>query len=125
MPSFKSLIFVAPLALATAAFAQPSRYTDAQFIAASRCEALMTSASLGKQDSRALEARLKVEGAARTGDVMDRADDAREDALRAIGHAGPYARAQLIAERDGPCRSLAGQGVMSAAASSGATTRTN
>ncbi len=125
MHSLKSLIFAAPLVLATAASAQPARYTDAQFIAATRCEALMSSAALGRQDTHGLEARLKAEGVVRSGDVIDRAEEAREDALRAVSHAGPYGRAALVAERDGPCRSLEAAGVMSAAAASAGSTRTN
>ena len=51
----KVLVMAAPLVLSTAAFAQPSRVSDAEFIAAARCQALMASPALGRQDTRGID----------------------------------------------------------------------
>ena len=121
---FKSLMILAPLALSTTALAAPAHYTDSQYIAAARCEALMTSDALGKVDSRGIDAMMKGESRARSPEVQDRADEARADAIRAVRHAGAYGKAQLVAERDGLCRALSGA-VMSAAADTPAKTGVN
>ena len=125
MSLIKAFAIVAPLALSTAAFAAPTHLTDSQFIAASRCEGLMSSSALGRQDTRGLEALLKAEGGARQNEVYDRADEARQNAQRDASHAGTYGKASLVAERDGACRALTGDATMSAAATSAGTSRTN
>ncbi len=124
MSMLKAFMMVVPLALSTAALAEPARFSDAQYIAAARCQALMSSASLGRQDTRAIDQALKANGGARTAAVFDRADEARDDAARAASHAGVYGKAGLIAERDGACRSFTG-GTMTAATSPVGATRTN
>jgi hypothetical protein len=125
MSIFKAFAIVAPLALSTAALAAPAHMSDAQFIAASRCDGLMSSSALGRQDTHTIEARLKAESSARPSEVFDRADEARENALRDASHAGAYTKSQLIAERDGACRVLSGEATMSAQVGSSNASRTN
>ena len=125
MSMLKALIIVAPLVLSTAAIAGPERLTDAQYIAAARCQALMASSALGPVDMHAVDAVMKTEGATRSPAVADRADTARAQADRAARHAGPDSKATLIAERDGPCHSLLARSPMSAAIDAHGSTRTN
>jgi hypothetical protein len=125
MSMLKALIIVAPLVLSTAAIAAPDHLTDAQYIAAARCQALMASSALGAVDMHAVNAVMTSEGATRSPAVADRADQARAQADRAARHAGPDTKATLIAERDGACHSLFAHGPMSAAIDSHASTRTN
>jgi hypothetical protein len=125
MSMLKTLVMVAPLALSTAAFAQPSRLSDAQYIAAARCQVLMSSRSLGAQDSQAIDVMMKSEGASRSVFASQRAEDAADSARQAVSHAGAYGKAALIAERDGPCRALTGVATMSASATPAGTTRAN
>ena len=125
MSMLKALIIVAPLVLSTAAVAGPDKLTDAQYIAAARCQALMASSALGPVDMHAVDAVMKTEGASRSPAVADQADAARAQADRAVRHAGPDGKATLIAERDGPCRNLLARGPMSAAIEAHGATRTN
>ena len=125
MSMLKALIIVAPLVLSTAAVAGPDRLSDAQYIAAARCQALMASTALGPVDMQAVNAVMKTEGASRDPAVADRADTVRAQTTRAANHAGPDAKATLIAERDGPCHSLLARSPMSAAIDAHGTTRTN
>ena len=108
MSTFKSCLIAASLctaALAGAASAHP-QLTDAQYLAAARCEALMSSSALGKVDSASIDAVLKSQASYRMPAVTDRADQIRQDTLRAASHAGPNGRAAMIAERDGPCANM-------------------
>ena len=125
MSMLKALIVVAPLVLSTAAIAAPDKLTDAQYIAAARCQALMSSSALGPVDTHAVDAVMKTQGASRSPDVAERADDARAKADRDARHAGPDAKASLIAERTGPCQDLLARGPMSAGIDAHGTTRTN
>jgi hypothetical protein len=125
MSFLKSIIFVAPLAVAGMAFAQTPHINDMQYVAAARCQVLMSSSELGRQDTRAIDALVKSQGSSRSEAVYDLADHARDDASRAVRHAGPFGRSALIAERDGACRSLADGATQSAAAEQARTSRTN
>jgi hypothetical protein len=125
MSIIKTLVVMAPLALSTAAMAAPSHFTDTQFVAASRCQALMASTELGRQDTHEIDALLKAQERSRAVAVIDLAQTAREDAVRAARHAGAYGKASLIAERDGACRAFTGEGAMSTAATSSGTPRAN
>jgi hypothetical protein len=125
MSMLKTLVMVAPLALSTAAFAQPSHLSDAQFIAAARCQVLMSSKALGAQDSQTIDAVMKSESGSRSPMVSERAQDAADNAHQAISHAGAYSKAALVAERDGPCRALTNVATMSASATPAGTTRSN
>lgn len=106
MSIIKTCITAAALAASTAAFASPGAMSDAQYLAAARCSALIASPALGGGASPSLEALLRAEGRGRLPEVADRADEVRQDAMRQAGHAGTQGRAGLIAERDGPCRSF-------------------
>jgi hypothetical protein len=109
MFSFKSCLTAAALgavALASAASAHP-QLTDAQYLSAARCQALMSSPALGKVDTSMIDRVLKTQASYRTPAVEDRADEVRQDTLRAASHAGPQGKAALIAERDGACAATA------------------
>src|SRR5437868_400360 len=121
----KVLVMAAPLVLSTAAFAQPSRVSDAEFIAAARCQALMASSALGRQDTRGIDQVLDAQSTARQSDVLLLADDARDDAQTAARQGGLHHRAQLAAVRDGVCQAFTGGATMSASVTQAGATRTN
>lgn len=125
MSTLKVLLIIAPLAMATAAAAAPDQFTDAQYIAAARCQGLMSSTALGKEDMSQVDAVMKAQSKARSPAVFDRADEARDNAQRAANHAGAYSKAGLIAERDGSCQAILGGGAVSASIDTHGTTRTN
>jgi hypothetical protein len=117
-------IVAGALALSSAALAQPARLNDAQYIALARCQALMTSPALGAVDSRAVDHILKAQAAGRPEQVFVRAEEVRFDATQAARHSGPYGKAALVAERDGPCRAFGG-GALAAASNAAGSTRAN
>jgi hypothetical protein len=96
------------------AFASPShspgRLSDAQYVAAGRCQALMASARLGPSDTHAIDAFMRAQERGRTNEAYERADQARQEADRQARTAGGYEKSQLIAERDGVCQALLASG---------------
>ena len=124
MSMFKSLLLIAPLALAGAANAQPNHLTDAQYLAAVRCQTLMASSNLGREDTRAIDNLVKAEGSIRSGVAYGRGESVREDTAQAARHAGPFAKAALVSERDGMCRAFTPT-VQSASVATPAANRTN
>ena len=103
MSGLRALIAIAAAATATTAFAGGSHLTDAQYLAAAHCQGLYDSHNLGPVDASGIDAVMRTEGRDRVGDVLDRADQARDQALREASHAGPGMRAALVSERDGAC----------------------
>jgi hypothetical protein len=106
---FKTVLALAASALClstVAAQASGERMTDAQYVAAQRCDALMSARSLGAVDSRAIDALVRQQEAGRTSMAYDRAQEAHDDAARQARVAGAYEKTQLAAERDGPCRAM-------------------
>jgi hypothetical protein len=93
----------AALAAGTAASA---RMTDAQFLEANRCRALIASQDLGAQDTQAADRKLHEEAAGRDPAVSDMAESARERAQREARRPNDVVKARLLAERDGACRTL-------------------
>src|SRR5262249_23728416 len=91
-------------AISTSVVAAPSRLNDVQFIAANRCLGLMTSKALASPEADALAKFLKAQANARDPYIADEADQARQDAQAAAGHAGGERKARLPAERDGVCQ---------------------
>ena len=124
MSMFKSLLLIAPLALAGAAHAQPAHLTDAQYLAAVRCQTLMSSSNLGREDTRAIDSLVKSEASFRSAAAYDRGESVREDTAQAARHAGAFAKAALSTERDGVCRSFVGA-AQTASAASPTANRTN
>ena len=113
---FKTFIAVAALAATTGAMAAPSQMSDAQYLGAVRCQALMSSQVLGKSDTAGIDAVVKAQSAARISAIFDRADDVRSNARRQASHADASERAALMAERNGACQtwaSNAGSGMAS------------
>jgi hypothetical protein len=121
MSIFKTCLIAASLsavALAGAASAHP-QLSDAQYLSAARCQALMSSSALGKVDTSMIDGVLKTQANYRTPAVTDRADEVRQDTLRAAAHAGPNGKAALIAERDGACATMTHDVSIAAMAGSG------
>jgi len=104
----------ASLSFSGVALAAQPHFTDGQYLAAARCEGLMSSSALGKQDVSNIEALLKAQSSGRTPDVDERADEARATAAREAGHAGPQGKAALIAEREAVCQGYTGTASMTA-----------
>jgi hypothetical protein len=109
-----ALSVVLTLASAASAFAAPARLDDMQFIAANRCLGLMSSKSLGVSDAPALKQLLDSQISGRAAFIYDRADQARDAAMRQADHGRQADQAKLVAERDGPCRSLLGRATTAA-----------
>jgi hypothetical protein len=112
----KGFIIIASLAASSVAMAAPAHLTDSQYLSAVRCRALIASPSLGKGDTSAIDAMLKVERNGRQPAVADRADEVRSDTVRVTGHAGANEKAQLMAERNGVCQAIGEGGTTTAAA---------
>jgi len=108
----------AAITAAAPAFAQAGRWTDAEYLKASRCLGLAQSAGLGPVDVSALTARVKDEGRGRDPSTRDRGASAQEDAQRAGKTRNEAVKARLLAERDGSCRAFIGASVAAAGASS-------
>lgn len=104
MSGLGNLIAIAALASTGAALAAPTHLDDSQYIAAAHCQGLFQSRSLGAADASQINSVMKSEGATRSLDVADRADQARTDAKRSADHAGSLMKAQLSSERDGACQ---------------------
>jgi hypothetical protein len=124
MSILKPLLLIVPLALAGVAKAQPSHLTDAQYLAAVRCQTLMASTNLGREDTHAIDALVKSASADRAGAAYDRGESVREDAAQAARHAGAFSKAALLSERDGLCRAVTGV-VSEASVPSSTPNRTN
>jgi hypothetical protein len=105
-----TLVAAASLLSLTAGLASAStssaRMSDAQYIQADRCQALATASTLGVTDVHAYDALIRQQERGRTEMAYDRATQAHDDAARQARVAGPYQKAQLAAERDGPCRAM-------------------
>lgn len=105
-----AMVGAALVAAATAAYAQSLRVNDIHYIAAARCQGLITSSSLGSIDPTGINRFMDLESAGRTPLVFDRASDARNTAKREAATAGADQRATLVSERDGPCQEWAHMG---------------
>lgn len=101
----KTLTILAAVAAAGSTVAAPARFTDAQYIQASRCAALIGAANLGGGDTAAIDSVIRSQRGGRVEFIFDRADSARTEAEREARHAGADRKARLIAERDGVCQS--------------------
>ena len=89
---------------AAGATARPALIMDTQYIAAQRCEALMSSSALGREDTHAVDTFLGAQGAARDQATFERGQAAHDNAAIQARHASAGRRAELMAERDGACR---------------------
>jgi hypothetical protein len=94
----------ATLAAGTAASA---RMSDAQFLAANRCRALVASPALGAPaDVAAVDRKLHDESRGRDPIIEDRAEQMRQQAQQEAAHPNDMVKARLQAERDGLCHDL-------------------
>lgn len=93
------------LVAASPALAAP-RLTDSQFVQASRCRALAKAPSLGVGDVAAFDALIKAQRQGRADYIIDKASDAVSTAGGQARRADEAVKADLIAERDGPCQAL-------------------
>lgn len=110
---------LAATAPAVGAFAAPQRLLDVQFIEANRCLGLMSAKSTTTPDGAAMKAYVERQGWTRMPAVIDAGDQAREDAQSAASRASGYSREQLIAERDGVCRTFVAATTAAAAGNGG------
>jgi hypothetical protein len=105
----KTTLFAAVCALsisAGAAMASTDRLTDAQYVEAGRCQALISAPTLGGGDTHAIDSLIRQAERGRTAMADDREQQAHDDAAREARTAGAYTKAQLSAERDGACRAM-------------------
>lgn len=103
--SIAAAVTVVCVGLAGAA-AAGVRMSDAQYVAAARCQALASAPSLGGASSHAFDALVRDQERGRTEMAYEAAQDAHDKAARQIRMAGPYEKSQLAAERDGACQAL-------------------
>jgi hypothetical protein len=108
MNASKTSIVIASLIAATSALAatsasaqKPDRLTDVAFIAASRCEGLAQGA---KVDTTAIKSLLVNQDNARNSYILEKADQAREDAQRMASHAQGYSLQTVNNELNGACQ---------------------
>jgi len=106
MSMFKALVIAGALATGTAAAASPAHLTDARYLAAARCQVLLSSSALGPVNSQAIDAVMRSEDRIHSTQAYNRATEVRETARNDVRHAGVYARQELAAERNGACQSL-------------------
>lgn len=100
------LVIVALVAVAASpAFAAP-RLTDSEFIQASRCRALAKAPSLGAGEAAAFDALIKAQRQGRADYIVERAASSVSKASGQARRADETVKADLIAERDGPCQTL-------------------
>lgn len=97
--------FALALAVGTPVLAAP-RLSDSQFVQASRCQALAKASSLGAGDAASFTALIKAQRQGRADYIIEKASDASSAAGGQARRADDAARADLIAERDGPCQAL-------------------
>jgi hypothetical protein len=90
----------------TPAMAQ-TRASDAKFILANRCAALMASDKLGPVDGSAIQSFIDEQKVSREPVVLDMAKRANDQAALAAKRADDDGRAKLIAEREGRCKTVA------------------
>lgn len=99
-----TLTSAALTAAAAPALAQDARWSDAEYLRASRCLGLAEAKSLGEVDASGLVARLKTQGPGRAPYMRDRSETMREEARRAARKDDETSRAKLLAEREGACQ---------------------
>lgn len=100
---------VAALVVSTAAPAFASvRVSDGELVRASRCLGLAKAANLGASDATALQAFVKTQNRGREPLIQERVEDAERTAKSKASKAKDDAKAALIAERDGACKTLVG-----------------
>ena len=114
-----ALAATAGLGFAASASADPAHLDDVQFVQANRCLGLMSSKALATPDAAALKRLIDSQAGGRAAFVYDKADDARETAMRQAEHAKPDALAKLAAERDGACHAFVAATTTASGAASG------
>jgi len=92
---------------ATAASAQP-KVSDSQYMQASRCAGLASSANLGGGDAAGLNGWLKANAEGRPTFVTERADQMRKSAQVQANRAKGLEKQQLSSELGGSCASFKG-----------------
>ena len=110
MSVITNIAIAAALITATGVSAGTTHLTDAQYLAAARCQGLFDSHKLGPVDASGINKMMDREGDYRQPAVADRADEARNDAEREADHAGALGRQALVSERDGACQVWASDG---------------
>ena len=93
-------ILGASVLAASTAPAQSLRVNDIHFVQAAACQGLITSPDLPPLDPTAINRFMDLESAGRPALILDRAENARQNARREAATASPDKRAYLIAQRD-------------------------
>lgn len=101
-----SLLVVATAVSAAPAFAGEARWTDRDYLQASRCLGLASSAALGELPTTALAAQIKSQAFGRGSAITDRGVSLRAEALREGKTKDEARKAKLLAERDGVCKAF-------------------
>jgi hypothetical protein len=96
-----SLIAAASAVAGVASAENSNRLSDMAYIAAARCEGLAQGA---KVDTAGIKALMSNQDSARIPYVLDKADQAREDAKRQASHAQGYSLQTVNAELSGACQ---------------------
>ncbi len=100
------------IAAALPAAAQRLHVNDAAYVAIAHCQGLINSDDLQlRMDPTGINRFMDLQGAGRTGDIIDRATHAKDVAARNAATASSDEKARLMAERDEPCRRWAHMGV--------------
>ena len=120
MRKFVTLALVGAALSATAApaFAEAPRWTDAEYLKASRCLGLAEAQELGPVDSTALITQMKAQGLGRDSYLRDRGASMRQDARRLGKTVSEALKTKLLAERDGSCKVYLGTSVAASGAPS-------
>jgi hypothetical protein len=101
-----TLTIAAACASAAVAIAAPTRLSDVQFLAASRCLGIESTKAFAGPDADALRQLVKSQEWGRDSYIYDKADQARDDGQREASRSGAENNIRLASERDGVCRSL-------------------
>lgn len=97
---FLAIAAAATLASAGAASAASDRVTDSQYLAAARCTGLAEGTG---QSPDTFEAFLKAQAKGRSGNIADRADQARDKARHSARIANDTQKATFAQELSGAC----------------------
>jgi hypothetical protein len=93
---------IAAVSIGAAASAATPSLNDSTYIAVARCAGLAEGIGANATPFNTV---LDAQSGTRLGEVIDRADEAKTDAKRNAGHAGPDGKAGYARDVDGVCQS--------------------
>lgn len=101
-----SLLAAAVAVSAAPAFAGEARWTDRDYLQASRCMGLASSAALGELPTAELAARIKSQAFGRGSAITDRGVSLQAEAERQGKTKDEARKGKLLAEREGVCKAF-------------------